>query len=312
MDAVVVDQVLTRVQKNWPLANDIEITLEANPTSVEASRFRDYRSAGVNRVSMGLQALNNHDLKLLGRLHTSEEALIALQVARQNFERVSFDLIYARQHQTMDAWTSELDLALSFEPSHLSLYQLTVEDNTAFGDRFSRGLLKGLPDEDLSADMFLFTQEHMKGAGLPAYEVSNHACPSQESQHNLIYWRGGDYLGIGPGAHGRYSVEDVRYATETALAPSTWLKLVTEKGSGETICDVITNLDQATEYLLMSLRLAEGTDLSRLNSLSPELISNANLENLKREGFVIVEGDRMTVPASKRILLNKILEELIC
>ena len=312
MDSSLVERILDRVQATWPLANDIEITLEANPTSVEASRFSGYKQAGVNRVSLGIQALNNHDLRVLGRLHSVEDALNALEIARSTFDRTNFDLIYARQDQTLRDWSDELQKALSFEPSHLSLYQLTIEENTAFGDRFAKGLLRGLPDEDRAADMFLFTQEETAAAGLPAYEVSNHARQDQESKHNLIYWRGGDYLGIGPGAHGRYSIAETRYATETVLSPAAWLDAVRKTGTGTSVEDVITKNDQATEYLLMSLRLAQGCDLDRLNDLAPKLISERGLENLLADGFVEMTDRRLVVPPSQRILLNKILEELIC
>ncbi len=202
-----VSAILERIRAHWPVANDLEVTLEANPGSVEAGRFRGYADAGVNRVSVGVQALNDADLRRLGRLHTVEEALAALEIARNTFERVSFDLIYARQGQTLEEWRAELSGALEFAADHLSLYQLSIEPGTAFGDRYDAGKLRGLPDEDLSAEMYLLTQEMCETAGFHAYEVSNHAKPGAESRHNQIYWRYGDYAGIGPGAHSRLTVD---------------------------------------------------------------------------------------------------------
>ena len=195
--------ILDHVQRTWPMRNDPEITLEANPSSVEVGRFRAFSEAGVNRVSLGVQALNDTDLNRLGRLHTVQEARQAFDIARNQFDRVSFDLIYARQDQSLTAWSQELTEALSMAVDHLSMYQLTIEQGTAFGDRYSRGRLTGLPDDDVSADMYEVTQEVCEKAGLPAYEVSNHARPGSASRHNMIYWQYGDYIGIGPGAHGR-------------------------------------------------------------------------------------------------------------
>ena len=226
MDPELVGAILDRVARLWPMANDPEITLEANPTSVEAGRFRGYRDAGVNRVSMGIQALNNADLARLGRLHSVEEALAAFDIARGLFDRVSFDLIYARQGQTLADWRIELQQALSMAVDHLSLYQLTIEPGTAFGDRFARGTLRDLPDDDAGADMYLLTQEMCDAAGLHGYEVSNHAARGAESRHNLVYWRYGDFVGIGPGAHGRLTLDGQRHATIGHHMPEAWLHAV--------------------------------------------------------------------------------------
>lgn len=231
MEPDLVAAILETVRATWPLANDLEVTLEANPGSVEAGRFRGYRAAGVNRISMGIQALNDADLRKLGRLHTVAEARAAFDVARTTFDRVSFDLIYARQDQPLEHWRSELTEALTMAADHLSMYQLTVEDGTAFGDRFKRGKLRGLPEEELSADMYALTQDLCEAAGLPAYEVSNHARPGAESRHNLIYWRGGDYAGVGPGAHGRLTFPTGRWATEAPRAPAAWLERVERDGT---------------------------------------------------------------------------------
>ena len=219
MDADVVADLLAAVRATWPMVNDPEITLEANPGSVEAGKFRAFREAGVNRVSMGVQALRDADLRRLGRLHSVAEARQAFDIARNCFDRVSFDLIYARQDQTLADWQAELREALSMAVDHLSMYQLTIEDGTAFGDRFARGGLKGLPDDDVQADMYAATQDICAEHGMPAYEVSNHARAGAESRHNLIYWRMGDYAGIGPGAHGRLTLNGRRWATVAPRAP---------------------------------------------------------------------------------------------
>jgi putative oxygen-independent coproporphyrinogen III oxidase len=311
MSPELVGAILERLSNYWHLANDLEVTLEANPSSVEAGRFAGYRAAGVNRVSLGAQALNDADLRALGRLHDVKQALRALETAKNTFDRVNFDLIYARQHQTLADWQAELTRALSFDPDHLSLYQLTVEPGTAFGDRFQRGKLPGLPDEDLSADMFFATQQICDAAGLPAYEVSNHAKPGQESRHNLIYWRGGDYLGIGPGAHGRLTLNGIRYATSTELAPARWLNLVATSGTGETSRAPLSSGDHAGEFLMMSLRTSEGTDLRRLADISGKPIDSRKINDLVELGLVHSAQDRLVATRDGRAVLNQIIAELL-
>lgn len=305
-----VSAILSEVRDCWTFANDIEITLEANPGSVEAQRFAGYAKAGVNRISMGFQALNDPDLKRLGRLHTVSESLKALEIARGAFDRVSFDLIYARQDQSVEAWKSELKQALSFDPDHLSLYQLTIEDGTAFGDRYNAGKLKGLPEEDASAEMYFATQDICENAGLPAYEVSNHAQKGQESRHNLIYWRYGDYLGIGPGAHGRVTLGKARFATETHLSPALWLAAA-ERGTGETGRSILSREDQAVEYLMMSLRLSEGSEIERYQSLSGQKLPEQKIRDLDKLGLVRADGNRLRCTAKGRPVLNGILRELL-
>ena len=310
MDPEIVDAILSKVRATWGMANDIEITLEANPTSVEAGRFAGYRDAGVNRISMGVQALNDADLKALGRLHSHTEALAAFDVARNIFDRVSFDLIYARQSQTLEAWREELSRALALAVDHLSLYQLTIENGTAFGDRYSAGKLRGLPDDDRAADMYELTQTLCEDAGFPAYEVSNHAKSGSESLHNRIYWRYGDYAGIGPGAHGRLTVAGQRYATETPLAPGAWRALIDRTGSGEGSRSVLTQSDAATEFLLMGLRLSEGVDLNRLEGeMFHRIIPNINA--LSDMGMVEREQDRLRVTTRGRPVLNAVLRHLL-
>lgn len=310
MEVETVSAILGEVRDCWPLANDIEITLEANPGSVEAERFAGYADAGVNRVSMGFQALNNRDLKRLGRLHSVGESLQALGVARKSFDRVSFDLIYARQDQGVEEWKDELNQALSFNPDHLSLYQLTIEEGTAFGDRYNAGKLKGLPEDDISAEMYFTTQEICENAGLPAYEVSNHAQLGQESRHNLIYWRYGDYIGIGPGAHGRLTLSGSRFATETHRNPALWLQAA-ERGSGETPRSRLSGEDQAVEYLMMSLRLSEGGEVERYQSLLGQELPADKISDLQGLGLIEITGNRLRCTRQGRPVLNGILRELL-
>ena len=305
-----VDTILSAVRATWSLANDVEITLEANPTSIEASRFAGYRQAGVNRVSMGAQALNDIDLRALGRLHTAKEAMEAFDVARHHFERVSFDLIYARQGQSLADWRHELTTALDLSLDHLSLYQLTIEDGTAFGDRYAAGKLRGLPSHDLSADMYDLTQELCDKAGLPAYEVSNHAKTGQESRHNLIYWRYGDYVGIGPGAHGRLTLNGQKLATECFREPGRWLAAVRETGHGELPREVLSKADELTEALLMGLRVTDGVDAKRLSLIGLDSFSN-NINDLQELGLISKNDDRLYVTKAGRPVLNAVLDILL-
>lgn len=310
MDPTLVAAILDRIPTHWRLANDLEVTLEANPGSVEAARFAGYRAAGVNRVSMGFQALNDADLRALGRLHSFAEALAALDTARASFERVNFDLIYARQGQSLAAWEAELTRALALGPDHLSLYQLTIEPGTAFGDRFARGGLKGLPDEDLSADMYFLTQDICEAAGLPAYEVSNHAESGQESRHNLVYWRGGDWIGIGPGAHGRLTLAGERHATWTELSPAAWLDRA-GTGNGEAGRELLSATDRAGEYLMMSLRTVEGLDLARYRSLAGQELHPARRHALIDLGLATEAQGRFSATRAGRAVLNAMITELL-
>ncbi|NOC84676.1 radical SAM family heme chaperone HemW [Ruegeria sp. HKCCD6428] len=294
----------------WRPANDMEITLEANPGSVEAGRFAAYRDAGVNRVSMGIQAMNDEDLRRLGRIHTAAEARAAFDIARNCFNRVSFDLIYARQHQTLDAWQEELTQALSMAIDHLSLYQLTIEDGTAFGDRYAVGKLRGLPEDDSAADMYLATQEICEAHGLPAYEVSNHARPGAESQHNLIYWRYGDYVGIGPGAHGRITLNGQKYATETYLNPQRWLDAANQ-GNGEKNRSALPLEDQANEYLMMGMRITEGLDMDRWQSLSGRSLPSETIDHLTDINMVRRSNGRLIATSDGRAVLNAVIRELL-
>lgn len=303
--------IIETIRRFWPVSNDLEITLEANPSSVEAGRFAGYRDAGVNRVSMGVQALNDPDLRRLGRLHSVAEAYQAIDVAKSLFDRVSFDLIYARQDQGLTDWREELTQALDLAADHLSLYQLTIEPGTAFGARHARGGLRGLPGEDLSADMYDLTQDLCGAAGLPAYEISNHAADFGQSRHNLIYWRAGDYAGIGPGAHGRITLNGGRLGTETHLQPQMWLDAVANTGSGESVRTAINLQEQAEEYLMMSLRLAEGSSLTRFAGLAGTPMNTAKIQTLRDLDLVQQKGDRLQATAKGRPVLNGVLRELL-
>lgn len=302
--------ILDCVRSTWSISNDWEVTLEANPGSVEAGKFRDFRSAGVNRLSMGIQALNDADLKRLGRLHSAAEAMAAFDIARECFDRVSFDLIYARQDQEPSAWAEELSRALRLGLDHLSLYQLTIEDGTAFGDRFARGGLAGLPDEDRSVALYEITQDLCEAVGLPAYEVSNHAQPERQSQHNLIYWRGGDYVGIGPGAHGRLTLGEYRYATESFRQPGGWLAAVEQTQTGESLREALSSQAHALEYLLMSMRLSEGMDRARFETLARQTFSSSVLAELQDLALIISTESRISATPRGRMVLNAVIRKL--
>jgi putative oxygen-independent coproporphyrinogen III oxidase len=311
MEAATVQGILDRVRATWALANDIEITLEANPGSVEAARFAGYARAGVNRVSLGIQSLDPDDLRRLGRMHSVDEAAKAIAIAQTTFDRVSIDLIYARQNQTLAAWRDELLRAIDFGTSHLSLYQLTIEDGTVFGQMHAKNLLRGLPEEDLSADMFELTQDVTRAAGLPAYEVSNHAGPGAESRHNLIYWRMGDYAGIGPGAHGRLTVDSSRFATEAERQPGAWLdRTLASPGSAEQ-SERLSPTDRASEYLMFALRLREGASLDRYAALDGAQLPQSALDEVISLGLLNRDGDRIHTTERGVMMLNGVLRSLL-
>ena len=285
MQPSTVAAIVDAVARHWTIAPDVEITLEANPTSVEAERFRGYRSAGVNRVSLGVQSLDDRVLKELGRMHTAEEALAAVAVARSVFERYSFDLIYARPGQAPDAWAAELNRAIAEAAEHLSLYQLTIEPETPFHALHATGKLV-VPDSDAARELYDLTIETCARAGLPAYEISNHARPGAECRHNLVYWRGAEYAGIGPGAHGRLNTDGGRVATATEKRPETWLMRVESRGHGLVVDEPLTREERADEYLLMGLRLAEGIDPQRYRDLSGRELDPRRVAILHSEGAV--------------------------
>jgi putative oxygen-independent coproporphyrinogen III oxidase len=310
MAPATVGAVIDAIAGHWRLASDVEITLEANPSSVEAERFRGYRAAGVNRVSLGVQALNDADLKSLGRLHNVEEALKAIGLARETFPRLSFDLIYARPKQTVEAWTTELRRALDFAADHLSVYQLTIEEGTRFADLHRLGKLI-TPDEDTAADLYEATRGLLEAAGMPAYEVSNHAVPGAECRHNLVYWRYGEYVGIGPGAHGRLVLGDGRHATADEKVPERWLQRVETQGHGRTVDDLLTLDEQGDEYLLMGLRLAEGLDLARFETISGRALDPSRLADLTGHGLVETTPDgRLRATPAGFAILDAIVADL--
>ena len=290
MQPATVGAVLDAVAKNWEIAPDVEVTLEANPTSVEATRFRGYRASGVNRVSLGVQALDDAALKELGRMHSVQEALDAVKVARESFDRTSFDLIYARPRQTPAMWAAELRRALAQAGEHLSLYQLTIEHDTPFFALHAAGKL-ATPDDDTARALYDTTQDICAAHGLPAYEISNHARPGAECQHNLIYWRMHEYAGIGPGAHGRLHVgrledDGDRHATATEKHPEKWLTRVEQEGHGLVTDEVLTREEMADEFLLMGLRLAEGVDPQRYAALAGRPLDASRVTALRENGLV--------------------------
>ncbi|WP_274630422.1 radical SAM family heme chaperone HemW [Arvimicrobium flavum] len=305
-----VGAILEAVAANWTVPDGIEVTLEANPSSVEAERFRGYRAAGVNRVSLGVQALNDADLRFLGRLHNVEEALKAIGLAREIFPRLSFDLIYARPGQTCDAWAAELETAIGYAVDHLSLYQLTIEEGTRFHALHAAGKFV-LPDAEAAADLYEMTQEVTAAHGLPAYEISNHAKPGCESRHNLTYWRYGEYVGVGPGAHGRYVEGGKRVVTFTEKFPEAWLNLVESKGQGLTGGEVLTRSEEADEFLMMGLRLVEGIDLTRYEALSGQLLSSRRMAILQEEGLIAPVGNSgLRATAAGMVVLDALVADL--
>jgi len=308
MGGAAVAKVLDAIARLWGVSPDAEITLEANPNSVEQARFRDYRAAGVNRVSIGVQALDDRALKALGRLHGVDEAKAAIRLAQALFPRVSFDLIYARPEQSREDWAAELNQALSFGTEHLSVYQLTIEQGTAYATLARQGKLH-LPDEDSAAELYELTQDIAGGAGLPAYEVSNHARPGAESRHNLTYWRYGDYAGVGPGAHGRLTIAERRLATQAERLPEHWLASVEDKGSSLVLTE-ISPFEAAQENLLMHVRLTEGVNLSAYRVRWGRAPSLDRIAKLRELGLVTLKDDRLAATPRGRLVLNSIIADL--
>ena len=302
--------VIEAAGRHWDFAEDIEITLEANPTSVEAQRFRDLAATGVNRLSLGIQALDDAALRYLGRAHSVDEALAALATAQSAFRRVSIDLIYARPNQSPAAWAAELARALALGTEHLSLYQLTIEPGTRFATDHAAGRIT-LPDPDIAADLFAATRATCAAAGLPAYEVSNHARLGAESRHNLTYWRYRDYLGVGPGAHGRRD----GLATLRRRKPENWIDAVTRNGHGTEREDPLTPAERATEALVMGLRLNEGVDLARIAGLGEQMIGaiveERQIALLEKEGLLVRTGDRLRLTESGFAVLDAILRAIV-
>jgi oxygen-independent coproporphyrinogen-3 oxidase len=310
MQPTTVGAVLDSIAGYWPVSAESETTLEANPGSVEAGRFAGYRAAGINRVSLGIQSLRDSDLKSLGRLHTVAEAKAALDIARRTFDRFSFDLIYARPRQTEAEWRAELAEALALAGSHVSLYQLTIEDGTPFAALNAAGKLMP-PDPDVAANLFEVTQELTAAAGLPAYEISNHAAPGEECRHNLLYWRYGEYAGVGPGAHGRLIIGGKRHATATERNPERWLANIEALGHGLIETSALSREEQADEALLMGLRLEEGLDIERLAAIGGSRPSAGSIDELVALGLIDCLGPtRIKAAGRGRIVLNDLVVRL--
>jgi oxygen-independent coproporphyrinogen-3 oxidase len=310
MQPQTVGAILDAIAKHWHVASDVEVTLEANPTSVEATRFRGYRAAGVNRVSLGVQALDDLSLKALGRLHTAREALDAVAIARKAFDRYSFDLIYARPDQTAAMWAGELKHAIAEAAEHLSLYQLTIEEGTPFFGLHAAGKLK-TPDEATARALYDVTQDVCALHGLPAYEISNHARAGAECKHNLVYWRGEEYAGIGPGAHGRLDINGLRHATATEKRPEAWLMRVEANGHGVVTDDLLNSEERADEFLLMGLRLAEGIDPKRYAALSGRPLDPHRIATLREQGAITIDADgRLRVTQTGFPVLDAVVADL--
>ncbi|MBO0741557.1 MAG: coproporphyrinogen III oxidase [Hyphomicrobiaceae bacterium] len=307
-----VDAILEAISASWRVRADCEVTLEANPSSVEAARFQGYRAAGVNRVSLGVQSLDDAALRALGRLHSVREARAAIEVARTTFGRYSFDMIYARPGQTLHAWREELGRALTLVGGHLSLYQLTIEPETPFAALHRRGKLR-LPQAQAARDLYALAQDLTGAAGLPAYEISNHAVPGQECRHNLTYWRYGEWAGIGPGAHSRVIAAGMRQATSTERQPELWLERVASHGHGITETAPLGPAEQADEALLMGLRLSEGLDLERLAAVSGMRPAAHVVDELVALGLLEhCDGSRLRASAAGRMVLNEVVLRLAC
>jgi oxygen-independent coproporphyrinogen-3 oxidase len=305
-----VGAVLDAIGQHWSVDSGVEVTLEANPTSVEATRFAGYRAAGVNRVSLGVQALDDASLKALGRLHSAQEALDAVAIARRSFDRYSFDLIYARPDQSAEAWTRELKVAISEAAEHLSLYQLTIEEGTPFFGLHRAGKLK-TPDEDLARQLYDVTQDVCAAHGLPSYEISNHARPGAECRHNLVYWRGQEYAGVGPGAHGRLDINGIRHAIATDKRPEAWLTRVEDDGHGIISEELLDSEQRADEFLLMGLRLAEGIDPKRYAALAGRPLDPHRIAALKEDGAIVMDDNgRLRVTQDGFPLLDAVVADL--
>ena len=306
-----VEAILSAVQTHWQMAEDAEVTLEANPTSVEASKFRDFRLTGINRVSVGVQSLIDADLKALGRTHTAQEALEAYYVAEKVFGRTSFDLIYARQGQTVRDWEEELGQALAVAGEHLSLYQLTIEPNTRFWELDRRKLLRNLPNSEISREMKIVTDGLCAEAGYRNYEVSNYAQPSGECRHNLTYWRYGEYCGVGPGAHGRVIRHGERMATLRESDPDKYIQYIECNGLRFAEREHLTNKEEAMEYIMMSMRLSEGTSLEVAREFDPGCCSDDRIHDLENMGLVNSKSGRIVATSEGRLVLNSVVGELL-
>jgi putative oxygen-independent coproporphyrinogen III oxidase len=314
MEPATVEIILQQIAKHWLITPDVEITLEANPGSVEAQKFLAFRKAGINRLSLGVQSLRDEALQFLGRKHDVAQAKLALALAAEHFPRFSFDLIYARHNQTLSDWEKELREALTLAKDHLSLYQLTIEPNTQFYTLANRGEKLTAPDAD-AANMYELTQQILADAGMPAYEISNHAKSGFESRHNLTYWHYDDYIGVGPGAHGRYQKDATRFATEDHKAPEVWLKHVAEKKQGIRVCDAVDSSTAQREALMMNLRLTEGIDLGKwqkkFGTSLLEFLPTDKIARLRAENYLTNDPDKIQATDAGLQRLNAVLGYLL-
>jgi putative oxygen-independent coproporphyrinogen III oxidase len=309
MPPILMSRIINKIQTLWSCSDTLEITFEANPTSVEAENFKAFKAAGANRVSIGIQAFNDADLKFLGRPHNLVEGIGAIELAHQSFDRVSFDLIYARPSQTLASWDKELSTALQYAPTHISLYQLTIEPGTAFHTSFSRGDFP-LPDDHLSAELYELTSQALSNKGFCAYEVSNYAVLGEECRHNLMYWEYNDYIGIGPGAHGRITVDKIKYATRRHRVPQIWLESCLKNNHGQYEILTLSSHEELMELMLMGLRLKRGIKKSRfleISGKSPDSFFTNKWAALISEGLLCDEADRIVTTSQGRLKLNGIL-----
>ncbi|MGH1403067.1 MAG: radical SAM family heme chaperone HemW [Alphaproteobacteria bacterium] len=314
MDGKTVETIIDAIQRLWSIANDLEVTLEANPTSIEIDKFKSFQAAGVNRISIGVQAFRDKDLSFLGREHDAKEARKAIEIASNIFDRFSFDLMYGRPEQSLTDWESELNEAINYARGHMSLYQLTIERNTPFYMRHSRGEFL-IPDDVEGAEFYHVTQDILEGGGLPAYEVSNHAAEGLECRHNLIYWHMADYIGVGAGAHGRFMCGDTKYATRDHSAPEIWLKRVSERGHGAHEREALSCDDRFFECLMMGLRLYQGISVARCEEISgrsfKDMIDQEHLKTVINEGWIEKGGDNLRLSREGMLRLNAIIPYII-
>jgi putative oxygen-independent coproporphyrinogen III oxidase len=312
MPPALMGTIIDKVKSLWSCADNVEVTFEANPTSVEAEKFKAFKSAGANRVSIGIQAFNDADLKFLGRPHNLAEGIKAIELAHQSFDRVSFDLIYARPHQSLEAWAAELSTALTYAPTHISLYQLTIEPGTAFHTSFARGDFP-LPGEHLSAELYDLTGDILGHKGLEAYEVSNYAVAGEECRHNLVYWKYDDYVGVGPGAHGRVTIDGVKYATRRHRAPSLWLEGCLKNRHGQHELLPLSSHEELMELMLMGLRLEDGIEINRFVDViqhTPSEIFGSKWDSLISENLILIQNEKIVPTKKGRLKLNGILDFL--
>ena len=305
-------EILQNIHNLWKITPEVEITLEANPTSTEKETFSSYRCSGVNRLSLGVQAFHDADLKRLGRLHNSKEAKEAIGVATNIFKRVSFDLIYGRQYQTLSNWEKELQTAIEFSTEHLSLYQLTIEKGTRFGDLLSKNKLRGLPNDVRSRNFYINTQDICEASGLQAYEISNHAIFGKECRHNINYWNSGCFLGIGPGAHGRLNIGLERFRTEAPKIPEVWLDAINKNDIKFFIKEPLTFTERAEEYAIASIRLRSGMDMKIFQELSGTNISANTLSLLLSNDFITIDGNKLKTTSKGKLMTDQILREILC